>query len=516
MLSRIKGLAPLALAGLMALMLCGCAQRVDFEDKGVSVEKTEIALVLQPGETQKLDALSALKSADLSGSECYDEIIAWSAMHPEVYVTYTVPLPDGTTADNHVESLTLGAMNEADADTAAELLSYLPALRALDLSGTGLSAGAAARIAGQLDGVETAYSFTLLGEEHTLNDAALDLTGLSPAQLEEALEILPNMPRLKNVRLGYEAECALSWEDIAALVQACPAVDFEYYFTLYGLQFTLLDSVMDLNHINISDGGALVYRVAACMKNLKTLDMDFCGVSSEQMAVIRDAYPNTKVIWRIWFGDGYSVRTDVEKILASKPSAGGLVRDRDAAELKYCTDVKYLDVGHNERLTDISFVAYMPELEVAILAMNDIEDISPLASCTKLEYLELQTNQRISDLTPLASCVNLEHLNIANIKGFSDISPLFGLTKLERLWLGCSAPVPKEQIAEFEDLMPDCELNTTVWSDPTGEHWRVDYVDPWTNQYYYVARYELLLEQFGYIEDEYSFSWKDPKYDGRN
>ena len=230
------------------------------------------------------------------------------------------------------------------------------------------------------------------------------------------------------------------------------------------------------------------------------------------MAVIRDAYPDVNVVWRIWFGDSYSVRTDVEKILASKPSAGGLVRDRDAEALKYCTKVKYLDVGHNEILTDISFVSYMPELEAAVLAMNNIADLSPLASCKKLEYLEIQTNARITDLSPLASCTELEHLNIANCRNFSDITPLFGLNKLKRLWLGCSAPVPQEQIEEFAVLHPDCELNTTVWSDPTSEGWRVDHVDPYTNQVYYDERYEKLIEQFGYLEGDYSFASKDPKY----
>ena len=345
-----------------------------------------------------------------------------------------------------------------------------------------------------------------------LDTESLDLRGASAAQLVAAADVMKHLPGLKTVQLGSELENPLDWETLTALVQGCPQVDFEYGFTLYGKAFTLLDSELDLNHITVEDGGALAYAAAGCMKNLEVLDMDFCGVSNEEMAVIRDAYPDVNVVWRIWFGDSYSVRTDVEKILASKPSAGGLVRDRDAEALKYCTKVKYLDVGHNEILTDISFVSYMPELEVAVLAMNNIADLSPLASCKKLEYLEIQTNARITDLSPLASCTELEHLNIANCRNFSDITPLFGLNKLKRLWLGCSAPVPQEQIEEFAALYPDCELNTTVWSDPTSEGWRVDHVDPYTNQVYYDERYEKLIEQFGYLEGDYSFASKDPKY----
>lgn len=501
-----------ALTCAVCLALCGCAPRVDFEDKDVSVEKTEVSLVLQPGETAKLDELPALERADLSGSECYDEIIAWQAAHPDVEVIYTVTFPDGTTADNSAQSLTLGAISPDDVQLTARLAGYLPALKELDLSGAGLSPEGAAAIAEALPDVHIIYACELLGQTVGLETESLDLRGASAAQLVAAADVMKHLPGLKTVQLGSELENPLDWETLAALVQGCPQVDFEYGFTLYGKAFTLLDSELDLNHITVEDGGALAYAAAGCMKNLKVLDMDFCGVSNEEMAVIRDAYPDVNVVWRIWFGDSYSVRTDVEKILASKPSAGGLVRDRDAEALKYCTKVKYLDVGHNEILTDISFVSYMPELEVAVLAMNNIADLSPLASCKKLEYLEIQTNARITDLSPLASCTELEHLNIANCRNFSDITPLFGLNKLKRLWLGCSAPVPQEQIEEFAALHPDCELNTTVWSDPTSEGWRVDHVDPYTNQVYYDERYEKLIEQFGYLKGDYSLASKDPKY----
>lgn len=501
-----------ALTCAVCLALCGCAPRVDFEDKDVPVEKTEVSLVLQPGETAKLDELPALERADLSGSECYDEIIAWQAAHPDVEVIYTVTFPDGTTADNSAQSLTLGAISPDDVQLTARLAGYLPALEELDLSGAGLSPEGAAAIAEALPDVHIIYTCELLGQTVGLDTESLDLRGASAAQLVTAADVMKHLPGLKTVQLGSELENPLDWEPLTALVQGCPQVDFEYGFTLYGKAFTLLDSELDLNHITVEDGGALAYAAAGCMKNLKVLDMDFCGVSNEEMAVIRDAYPDVNVVWRIWFGDSYSVRTDVEKILASKPSAGGLVRDRDAEALKYCTKVKYLDVGHNEILTDISFVSYMPELEVAVLAMNNIADLSPLASCKKLEYLEIQTNARITDLSPLASCTELEHLNIANCRNFSDITPLFGLNKLKRLWLGCSAPVPQEQIEKFAALHPDCELNTTVWSDPTSEGWRVDHVDPYTNQVYYDERYEKLIEQFGYLEGDYSFASKDPKY----
>ena len=96
------------------------------------------------------------------------------------------------------------------------------------------------------------------------------------------------------------------------------------------------------------------------------------------------------------------MRTDVERILASNPSAGGNLTAANAADLKYCTRVRYMDIGHNEILGDISFVQYMPELEVLIAAMDGLSDISPISACTKLEYLEIPQNfdfNKVSGLT---------------------------------------------------------------------------------------------------------------------
>lgn len=509
---KAKKTGALALALAAGLMLCACGERVEFEEKKVSPEKTEIKLVLQEGETAKLNDLPELKRADLSGSECYGEILAWAQSHPQVEVIYTVTFPDGTVADNAAQELALGALDADGAARAAELVAYLPELRTLDLTACGITPQQASAFGDAAENAEVIYSCLLLGQEVTLDTERVDLTGITPQQAEEALDMLPYLPKLARVKLGDETTTPLPWETLARLVRACPETDFDYGFTLYGKEFTLLDEKMDLNHISIDDGGALVYSIVSAMKNLTYLDMDFCGVPNEQMLMLRDALPGVKVVWRVWFGTNYSVRTDVEKILASKPSVGGTVTDRDVAALSCCTDVKYIDLGHNEIITDISFVACMPELEVAVLAMNSIADLTPLASCTKLEYLEIQTNAGISDLTPLASCTALEHLNIANCRNFSDITPLMGLNKLKRLWLGCSAPVPTEQVEQFIQTHPDCEVNTTVWSDPTSEGWRIDHVDPWTNKVYYDERYELLLEQFGYLEGDYSFIAKDPLY----
>ena len=165
-----------------------------------------------------------------------------------------------------------------------------------------------------------------------------------------------------------------------------------------------------------------------------------------------------------------------------------LFRSDTVACLKYCTEVRYLDLGHN-CINDISFVEYMPDLEVAILAINYWADASPLASCQKLEYLEI-FNTNCTDLRPLAELKNLKHLNICWIKNLSDISPLYEMTQLERLWIGSSAnnQIPRSQYAEIQRRLPDTVINVTT-DNPTEEGWRDD------------PRYDLLIEQMGYNLD---------------
>ena len=329
-------------------------------------------------------------------------------------------------------------------------------------------------------------------------DDFLDLTGITSADIPYTLELFQKLPALDTVDLGDEDLSALTWDDIHALQAAKPDTEFLYSFTLYGKPFSLSDEEMNLSHITITDNGELVRQVISCMPNLRYLDMDTCGVDNVHMAHIRDDFPNIKVVWRIWFGTNYTVRTDVKKILASMPSVGGDLTVANTYNLRYCTEVKYLDVGHNEALCDISYAAYMPDLEVAIFAMLNFTDLSPLRNCTKLEYLEIQTN-RIKDLSPLKNLTGLHHLNLGYNKDISDLSPLYGLTNLERLWIGKFTSIPQEQVEEMQRRVPNCVINTEA-TDPHSD-WR-----------YGNKRYDLLVKQFGYDTQDYAFPWKDPLF----
>ena len=86
------------------------------------------------------------------------------------------------------------------------------------------------------------------------------------------------LPELRAVELGECEDAAaspLDWAALARAEAACPGAKFHYAFRLYGKEFDLQSTEMDLNHITMDDEGALVKKVAACLPELALLDMDF-------------------------------------------------------------------------------------------------------------------------------------------------------------------------------------------------------------------------------------------------
>lgn len=509
-------LSQLSFGGALATV----THSVAFEEGSFKKDAASIAVVLHDGETEKLSEFTALQTADFRGSACVEEIYAWASAHPEVEVYYDVTLPSGAKAENRAQAVNFSGIGHDTLEEYTACLKYLPMVESVDLGSSDMSA--APLTAEDLTALEAAcpgksfsYSFTVGNASYSLAETALDLSGIDAGDASLIAEYLPCMKSLTSVELGSENSTKLSWADIAMLVEAGPQAEFSYSFTLYGKSFTLADETIDLSGIQITDDGAAAVEALPALKNCKTLDMDDRGIvqglSYERMQAIRDQFPQVDVVWRIWFGQLYSVRTDTDRILASKPSVGGILDDAEVDKLKYCTKVKYIDLGHNESIYSLGFAESMPELEVLIVAMNPLSDISPLKSCTKLEYLEIFTTN-VSDLSPLSGLTSLRHLNISNCPNITDISPLYGLTELERLWIGTKTPVPEEQVQEMAQKAPNCKIST-VSSEEQGDAWRYTRYDENLCKFYWVPRYEKLAEQLGYFTPykSYSFYWLDPE-----
>ena len=518
----LSSLLPFCLI-LLCVLLYGCAKKIVLSSAEIKSTDQSITAVVTPEDLALLNSLDDLATADFSGSTCYEELMDWAAQHPQVDVRYTVSFPGGVTAENTAKELDLTGLTDADADAAMENLVFLPLLKTVNLGTdrSGLSPKTALSFSDRFPDLQFLYHCRLFGNDSDLQESMLDLSEVPPDEIIASLDTIALLRNLKEIRLGSdEREDAPAWEQILALREAAPDAVIDYRFSIFEYSFTLEDEEMDISYRPVRKNWPEILTIARCMPNLKTLLMDSCGVANEDMATIRDALPDTEVVWRVNFGGKYTARTNETRILASY----GGVENRDNKLLKYFTKMKYLDLGHNEAITDLSFVRYMPDLEVLIIAMNPLGDLTPLADCENLEYLELFYSNT-DDLSPLAGLKNLRHLNVGHCYRLKDISPIYGL-ELERFYLGsyASCPVPAEQVNHYRELHPDCEVDNTSWESSEGA-WRRganlqgEALEWYKQQPYYredrrffAPRYALLRDQMGYDGLRYSFPWNDKYY----
>lgn len=315
----------------------------------------------------------------------------------------------------------------------------------------------------------------------------LDLSEEKPQQAAAIAQALEKLPQLETINLiTRQGACHWGLEEVELLRQAAPQARFRCGFDLFGQYVTSEDQRIEYKNVDIGNEGLTqLRRVIPYLTSCEYLLLDDCGVDDEQMDRLRRDTPQMEVVWRIHAGR-YTVLTDTDLI---RPG-NGQCDDRYTSVFRYCHDTLYLDIGHNETVTNVDFVEDMPKLQVAIVAISGVSDLTPLTHCPELEYLETFSN-RVTDITPLAQCENLEHLNIGNLPQLSDISPLYGLKKLKRMRVCHATSVPQEQIDYFAQTHPDCQVDTKDLY-PTGGTWRRN------TDGSYAPRYAFLREQMRY------------------
>lgn len=405
----------------------------------------------------------------------------------------------GTRLDVSATELDLSATAyELDALIAAS--DRLTALSKIELGETELTIDQITALQEAFPSADVRYSVRLFGEVLPKDTTALDLSDMDAAQTEELLNALPLLSVLEEINFVNAAgDCVYDLESISELDkirEINPALKLHVSFELFGQTVTSEDTRIEYYLVEIGNEGADTVRaVLPYLTACEYLLMDGCGVDNEVMAQLREDFPETKVVWRVWltkpnYDSARQMRcasflTDTHRIRTV------VVTDATCDVLKYCVETKYVDFGHNEYISDFSFLSYMPQLEVAIIGLTHCNDITPLINCPNLEYLEVY-GSLVTDLSPLAACTKLKHLNISRMK-VTDITCLYDL-ELER-FRAVDTSVPKEQIEEYARLHPDCLMLMEGWA-PHLNGWRYDDAGNM------VPRYALLREQMEYDLDE--------------
>ena len=439
----------------------------------------ELTMVVTADTIGILEDYPALERVNLTGSTCYAQIRDYMARHPEVEVLYTVDLGK-TTVRPDVPTLQL-TENSYEYATLCAALPHLTQLNSLSLPATNLTPE-------QLDTIralvpELLYTIQIGGELVYSDTTALDLTAGNAAQY---LPMLAYLPDLQNIQLSSDIPVATVKE-----FRAATGATIHYEFQLFGKTVSTADERIEFIQQDIGNQGEQALRDALDILNCKYLLLDDCGLDNEILASIRADYPETEVVWRIHVWKR-SWLTDTEVLRAVYH-----VDDSNSAPFQYLTKVKYMDLGHNTEMVDISFCAFMPDLEIAILSGAPIVDLTPLKNCKKLEFLELAWCGLLKDITPLAHCDGLKYLNLGHTD-VDDLTPLagLGLEMLSFVNSGNKVGFTEADWQQIQAMLPDCWITYTPLKDsgatPYSKGWR------YKQDGGYTPIYRKVRDVFGY------------------
>lgn len=436
-----------------------------------------------------LEYFPKLKRLDASGCAEYDRLVAFQEQRPECDVIYQVDLGGKSFALDTTELVLENG--DYDLNSLMTNLVYLPEVKSIMLKTPELSLEQVEELKAAYEGIAVSCTVALLGTEYDTQTTELDLSQLTSRDVEEVSEKLAMLPGLESVELmDASGQSQLTKEDVKTLMTVAPEVAFHYTFDFYGETVSTTDEEVKLVNKSIGDEGEAEVRLALdLMQNCSRMVLDNCKLSNEVLAQIREDYRDkTKVVWRIYFGGG-STLTDVDVIRCTYDLV-----DDNCQNLIYCEDVRFMDIGHNEYLDAVPFVAGMPNLEYIIVSGAPIKDLTPFENCKKLKFLEIAFCEYIKDLSPLASCESLEMLNIGNTNAV-DLSPLddLPLTHLcARVYPSGVCRVSKEEQERFIAKHPDCWASFTG-AQPYGSGWRYD-----EDEITPLPQYALIQKAFGY------------------
>lgn len=436
-----------------------------------SYDDETVTMVVTKETISQLSLYKNLKKANLTGSTCYEEILSFAQVNPGIEVIYTVSLGSKETG-NTVSYLSLTDTDFAY-DTLKANLKYLPKVTSVALNQTKLTET-------QVNGLKTAYPqivFTVTTYNGSTVPAApadpvitdtkvtvdsawpvYDWTGRGSAEVASSCEEAKSLTTPCVVKLNS----SLSKADVKKLQAAAPGVYFDYSFTLHGKTLSTLSKTVSYVNVNIGDSAEASIREALDILTRCThFKLDNCKLSNEVVAKIRDDYKNrTEVVWRIFHYYPNNPGTTKSRSWLTDTTvlrAVYHVDDSNSYLFKYLTKVKYVDLGHNTSMKDLSFLGYMPDLELAILSGSPITDLSPLANCKKLEFLELAWCGSLSDISPLAQCSSLKQLNLSYTR-VKDLSPVknLGLEMLCYINSGNYPGLTTVYWAQVQSWLPTC------------------------------------------------------------
>ena len=444
---------------LLAAVVVGLFAYRNYQDRFAKVNQiryektvTEMDLSGQPlHDLEELRAFSNLKKLDLRGTEItaaeFETVKTWL---PEAEILWDIPF-QGAFYPMDTEELTVEALTEAD----AAVLEYFVQLKRI-------SAEACPDYSVlhklRMERPDLSISYTVPVGDENFNYDVRELV-LPGGDTKALLEVLPYFTELEQVELTAPLAPV---EELTALAAAFPEIAFSWNLELAGLIVNEKTETLDLTGIPVTV--EQMDAVLPYLLSLSYVDMTDCGISNEEMDALNRRYENIKIVWTVDIGKYFRLRTDATTFMPSKE--GFYVNDEILYNLRYCTDMVCVDIGHMD-VDSCEWAAYMPNLKYLLLADTRISDLTPLKDLKNLIYLEIFLTQ-VTDLSPLVTCTALQDINLCYTYG--DPAPLLQMPWLQTVWWsGHWAASYNAHL--FRQMNPDIRLEFNSPSS-TGNGWR--------------------------------------------
>ena len=402
-----------------------------------------------------LDALSGLYSVDTLDVSAVKyplaDLMRISRYYPDLTILWKSDV-SGLDCDYTTQELNLTG-RPVDIDTLAWLVEHTPSLTAMNLYDAPFDQKTLTDFALAHPGVMIYREVELAGEKLNSNTQELDLKGKT-ISYDDVAAAVTALPRLQKVDL---TDSSLTEEEKRSLCALRGDVSFVWVMDLFGVSCPT--DAKSLKLVDVKNATVEELQAALpCFRDLTYIDLSGSNLTNDQLAQLRDQFPEKGVVWTIHVGI-YSIRSNATAFSTfHQTGKEPYYHSQEFSVLKYCNRMMGLDIGHN-LVDDLTWLEEMPQLKVLILADNRLTDISSLAKLKNLEYLELFVNY-ITDISPLAELHNLIDLNLG-FNNFTDVTPLLGLTGLERLWLTNNF-FPMSDRKVLREALPNTQIDFTA------------------------------------------------------
>lgn len=423
---------------------CVIYWNVPFQGKTYPNNTTSLTITaLSEQDVMTLDYLTRLQTVDARQCTDYENLKALEERRPKLTVDYDILLGDEAFSRTSRE-ITLDNIAEEEISR----LAFLEQLKTVTVQGGGsIKSFRALQSYCQDHGIDFLVELGGKGfAGHTKSPTVENVT-------EDDLSLLPLLGDLTDLHL---VNPQASWETVFSLQTAYPSVKVSWEIQIGGKTVSPEETDVDLSTVKV-ESLEQVEQAMSYLPNVKTLFMGEQDISHDDMAAFRDRVRDKyKVVWYIRLGNSKPIRTDITYFMPGRDCHIYNVTFTDATSynIRYCEDLVAVDVGHLG-VKDVSWVAYLTNLEYLILAHTPVQRIDGIENCKKLKFLELDWSG-IQTLDPLKGCTALEDLNIGNT--WPDVSALKEMPWLKNIYMIFGSGKDAYELAQ---ALPDTHVVTS-------------------------------------------------------